>query len=254
MNNPHVETLFYRFVSENYNDKFDQAKPFKGSLDSFDVELADGILTVIPHKHYPDEESVKLAFEPLLHSWESAAFLDPSRYRVRFIYSHADVVDLSPTPSEGNIQGRSAGMAVVAGRITGVRGMPDYPAPAFNFAASSLTNELIDLLKRYHDRRIPLTAMTYLFLTTLEREFGNRKEVSKALNIQWDVLQMIGYLSDTTDPKHRRKARGQGPSKLSHNQVNWLETVGFVTAKRVGELNAGVTSISQIRMSDLPKL
>ena len=69
MNDPHVELLRYRFVSENPNDRFDSAKPLILSLGPFDIELNEGILEVHPQKHYPDIERAKQEFEPFLYEF-----------------------------------------------------------------------------------------------------------------------------------------------------------------------------------------
>src|SRR5687767_14998213 len=98
MNDPHVAKLYYRFISEDPTVLFENAQPLTITLGSFDVEIKDGVLVAGPQEHYSDEESAKAAFEPFLHSWESASFLSPSKFRIRFKFDHADVVDRNPTP------------------------------------------------------------------------------------------------------------------------------------------------------------
>ncbi len=251
MNDPHVEKLVYRFASENINDKFDNAKTLKTTLGNFEVELSENILSAFPHDHYPDEDSARIAFEPLMHSSESTAFLSSSRFRIYFRYLHADIVDRNPTPGVINLHVHSAVFAMTAGEVTLIREMPEYPPPEHNFLASALSDELIKHIKDYLDGRIPLAAMTNWFETILRREYGSREEVSKKLNIDLRVLNTLGLLSTSSDPIYGRKEGGPGPSKLNSDEIKWLVTVVFVLVKRIGEINSGVTATNKIKMSDL---
>jgi len=48
MNDPKVEEVFYRFISEDPNVKFDDAEPFLFTQMGFDFRLEKGVLTVHP--------------------------------------------------------------------------------------------------------------------------------------------------------------------------------------------------------------
>src|SRR5215208_6033168 len=98
MNDPHVKKLYYRFISEDPTVLFENAQPLTLTLGSFEVEIKDSVLVAIPHEHYSDEDSAKAAFEPFLHSWESSSFLSSSKFRIRFKFDQADVIDRNPTP------------------------------------------------------------------------------------------------------------------------------------------------------------
>ncbi len=66
MNDPHVEKLYYRFVSEDSDDRFEKAQPLTTTLGSFDIELREGLLIASPQAHYADEESARATFEPIV--------------------------------------------------------------------------------------------------------------------------------------------------------------------------------------------
>src|SRR6266496_4154774 len=97
MPDPHVEALYYKFVNENEGNSFEGVSPWKGTLGPFDVELRDGNLIAHPHDHHADRESARQVLEPYLRDWESAAFLK-GRYRIKFHYDRADVMDRAPEP------------------------------------------------------------------------------------------------------------------------------------------------------------
>ncbi|MEM2111891.1 MAG: hypothetical protein QXX08_08460 [Candidatus Bathyarchaeia archaeon] len=253
MNGPHVEALYYRFINENPNDRFDEAVPLITTVQDFDIELNGALLTVKPKLHFSDIDSAKAAIDPILKSWESAAFLDIGRYRIRFVFKNAKVIDRKPSPGL-NIVLDPVELVVTAETVTVIRGNTKYPAPSLTFRSSELTDELVDLIKRYHDGQIPLAAMTNWFETILRREYGNRDRVSKNLFVQKKVLATMGRLSESSDPVHGRKAKGQGPSQISPNEIRWLEAVAIRLVERIGEINAGSQTLSTISMSDFPQI
>ena len=255
MNDPHVANLFYRFISEDPSVLFDKAQPLTLNLGSFEVEIKDGGLVATPQEHYSDEESAKAAFEPFLHAWESTAFLRPSKYRIRFKFDHADVIDRNPTPGQVTLYARGIVSTATMGTPVITLHVSKYPEPDPNFVASLLTDELIFRLQQYKDGRQTLPHVGYYILERLEQEIagGKRKQLAKILNVDFDVLDKIGRFSNKPDARIGRHASSTN-DPLSDNEVNWLEEAIFRLVRRAGEINSGSQTLPFITMSDLPYL
>ena len=255
MNDPHVEALHYRFISEDPSDLFDKAHPLAMQLGDFEVELRGEKLAIKPLVHYATQAEAKAAVEPYLRSWESAAFLSPSRFQIRFKFESANVIDRDPDPHNLTISLSAAAVGVSTARATLTRSMSKFPAPDVTFLASKLTDELIDRIKRYRDGREPLASMAYWMLNRLEKEYGGRQQISRELKVHKDVLQELGRLSETSDPEHGRKAKPHGgPTRLTQAQVKWLDETIVQLVRRVGEVSANVNSRQQLSMRDLPPI
>lgn len=254
-NDPHVVSLRYQFSSEADSDKYDDAAPLKTTLGPFDVELADNTLIVRPRDHYPSANEAKEVLEPLLRSWESSALLQSGRYKIRFNYVSAEVIDRNPPPTdESTVHLKaSAGAYIVTGvSATLTRRMSAYPAPDPSFQASPLTDEFISRLKQFYDGREPLTSMANWVLTRLEKEYGNRDGIADTLNVSSNVINDLGKLAASTDPQHGRKAKGNAPSSLSPSDLKLIQTIVERLIQRVGEVEASgqVSSLPQITRSD----
>ena len=258
MNDPHVEKLYYRFISENPGDSFEKAQPLTITLGSFSVEIHDGQLVATPKDHYPGEESAKVEFEPILHSWESSAFLSPIKLRIRFKFDHADVIDRNPTPGlvSLHVHGVETIFTLGTPTLTVVHNL--YPSPDTGFVASSLTDELIYRLQQYKDGRQTLPHVAYYILDKLEQEFGEgkkgkRTEAAKVLNVNYAVLDKFGNYSNKPDVRIGRHA-SRHDIPLTREELVWLEEVAFRLVRRVGEINAGTTPLSPIGMDSFPPI
>lgn len=264
MNDPHVEKLYYRFISESPEDNFEKAQPLAITLGSFDVEIRDGRLCAIPQDHFPDEESAKTAFEPLLRSWESAAFLSPNKLRIRFKFDRAYIIDRNLTPGVIELNAAHISISAYACGIAATVDHHLYPPPDMNFAASALTDELIYRLRQYKDGRQALPHVAYYILDRLEQEYfqgksgksektEKRKVLVRQLKIEGTVLDKFGSYSNKKDAKiGRHGSRIDTP--LTSEELNWLEEVAFRIVKRVGEINSGINNLPDIKLSDFSKV
>lgn len=260
MNDPHVEKLYYRFSSEDPTDMYDKAIPMVAKYESFDIEMKEGVLTAIPHAHYPDIESAKIAFETLIRSWEAVAFLSPGRYRIHFRFDRADVIDRNPTPGVISIHVNSAISLSSAMNVTVSRSMSKYPEPDMKFVASDLTEELIYRLKQYKDGRETLPQVAYYVLERLEHHFVKdgeknvRDKLGQILRVDKAILKQIGNFSNKTDSRIGRHASNQD-ALISGKELAWLEEAVFQLVKRAGEIgNVKLTDLPQIEMKDLPEI
>lgn len=251
MNDPHVVSLHYQFSSEVSTDDYSKAAPLKTTLGPFDIELEDSILTVRPHNHYPNSKEAQAAFEPYLRSWESSVLLHPGRYRIKFTYKSAKVIDRAPSPGKHSLyaEGRAYGVSGHVATLT--RGVARYPGPYLSFQASALTDELITRFKQYLDGQEPLTSMANWVLTRLIREYGSSKEVASALNVSSRVINNLSRLAASTDPVHGRKAAGSGPNSLSGKDITRIQDIVVCLIQRVGEVEAvGQAELRQITWND----
>lgn len=262
MNDPHVVSLRYKFVSEDPSDIFDKAEPLKTSFGPFEIELRDNTLVAKPHDHYPDPDSAKAALEPYLRSWESNAFLHPGRYRIRFTYVTAEVIDRNLPASRGatyHLRASAGAITITGNSATLSRRMAKFPAPDPSFQASDLTDLLISRFKQYRDGREPLPGMAYWILRNLEDNYGHgsgsqkRDTTAKRMGVDPKVLNKMGELTgQIDDPEIGRKPGGTQQRKYSTDELTWLEAVVARLIRRVGELNAGGTNLQQITLGDLP--
>jgi len=258
MNDPKVEELYYRFISDNQNDKFDDAKLLEFSEQGFDFRLDKGMLTARPQKKYSSPDQAKMDVEPILKAWEFSAFVKDNRHRIRFIYHDAKVIDLKPDTNGVTITLQSAYLVATAETVTVAMNNPVYPTPENNYKTSELTDELVNRLKQYTDGRETLPSMAYYILDRLEFVFaGNEKnrrvKLSKILNIDWKVLDKLGKLSNRSDTKIGRHGDRE-PFPLTQEQLRWLEKAVFRLVERVAEYNFEKNNIITIKMDDFPPL
>lgn len=257
MNNPHVEALYYRFISENPNDDFNAAQEVSVKLGNFEVTLRNDELIAKPTEHIPDEKSAIEALEPYLHAWEDRAFLEHSHFRIRFIYKRANIIDLNPNPNSLEISLGTLELSATAEVISIHRSMDTYPDPPTNFSSSQLMNELIYRLKSFKDGREQIPTVAYAILDRLESTFseGNRrKQLAEWLHFDEIVLENLGNFSNKRD---QQIGRHMGPDNqpITALEKVWIEQVAFRIVQRVGEINAhAATTLHIIRMSDFPPL
>ncbi len=257
MPDPHVQALYYRFKSLSELDTFDKAVPLSGSLGDFDFTLESGVLVAHPRSHYPGSESARDALEPYLSSWERHALLSEANHRIQFEYDHANVVDRDPDPGNvvvypDTIRVRAIAFAATIKRDNGV-----YPMPDPGFVTTPLTDRLAERLRRVRDGEAEAPAAAYYVLTALDADYGGgrknaRKKAATAMAVDFEILGMLGKLTDRRDPDVGRKA-GTAPMPLTAAELWWLRAAMQALIRRTGELAAG-TPVRMLWMSDLPAL
>lgn len=255
MNDPKVEALYYRFVSDNPNDQFDDAKPQAFTLQEFNFSLEKAILTVRPQIKYSSVDQAREKIDPILRKWEFSAFIENKSHRIRFVFQDANIVDLNPDTKGVAISLRSAYMVGVAESVTVNIQNPDYPSLINSYTTSELTDELTFRLKQYTDRNELPTQMAYYILERLEyilvgKTKNARKKLAEILIVDFDVLQKLGELSNRSDPKIGRHGNRE-PLPLTQDQINWLEQVAFRLVARVAEYNNDKNNLKSISMKDL---
>jgi len=258
MNDPKVEALYYQFVSDNPNDKFDDAKPLIFTEKGLDFNLDKGVLTICPQKKYPSPDQVKIEVEPILRAWEFSTFVRDNHHRIRFIYRDAKVIDLHPDPGSYTLNAQTGHFILVGENVTLTVNNSVYPNPESNYITSELTDELVDRLKQYTDGRETLPSMAYYILDRVEyvlvgKEKNKRNKLAEILKIQWKVLDELGKLSNRSDTKIGRHGNEE-PIPLTQGQINWLEHVSFRLVARVAEYNFDKNNLKLITLDDFPPL
>jgi hypothetical protein len=258
MNDPHVESLHYRFeaLDPTLHD-FSNAAPLDVRLADFSCRLADGRLVANPQQHHADAQSAREELEPYLEAWSAATEgSDPNGLRFRFTYVDAKTIDRASAemqPDGGvflHVEGLDHARALGSARLS-IRysRYPDPPPPYFDF-----TPDVEALLARLRGARqdpIWLLAAAYWTLTTLETLAGGRHQIPATFHISRNVVDHLGRLSSRHDPRLGRKVKGT-PQPLTASEIQWLQAVLQRIVIRVGDVQGGNPSPAQITMADLP--
>lgn len=263
MNDPKVTELYYKFISDNPQDLFDNVTPLDFSNQAFDFHLENGLLTVRPKVKYPSPDLAKNELEPFLRDWELSAYLSSSHHRIRFAFQDANIIDLNPDPNtyDETIRLQSVYSVTAAENVTLTVHNWTYPNPETNSKASSLTDELVTRLKLLQDQREHPTSVARYILEKLEKVVANKTKnrknkrigLAQELKIDQEVLNKLGELANTTDPIMGVHA-DIVVRQLQPEEKSWLEHVSFLLVTRISEYDKDPKRLIQITMNDLPKL
>lgn len=248
-----VKALYYRFVSDLENDRFDEASPLTARRGDFDCSLVDGLLTAVPIVELKDRETAREALEPHLRDWEQDAYLSPRAFSFHFQYERSDIEALDPDPGNVYVFPEAAvGRGTAFGAAAVIRRNSEYPPPYPTYRRTPVTENLVARLRRTRDGREPWPAFANFVLTQLEADFGGRKGAAAGLVISRVVLDKLGRICAKRDPDIGRKA-GRTPETISPAEGAWLEAVVVRLIRRVGEHASGGT-LTQVTMADFPPL
>src|SRR5215211_5969117 len=175
MNDPHVEALHYRLVSDETEATFDAPPAREADRGAFQVRLADGILTVTMTDHHATEASARAQIEPYLRAWSIKTALDYPRLLMQFDYIGPTIVDRDPPPAPPGsvvvpVQPLRMSVRSLQARVPIGPAVPrEYPEPPVGFLASPDVEALWQRYDGYVHTREPLLTMAYFCLTVLER-------------------------------------------------------------------------------------
>lgn len=251
MNDPHVESLSYRFRVLDERHDYSAASAWHGQLDDFEAHLEGDTLVATPTPHFSSENEARAALEPLLRSWELRADLEDS-IPIRFSFETAKAVDRQPTSGQIVVQINAASEISIANDLAVRVGHASFPLPAHTLLAE---NGLVrDLLASVHDirsREQRLLVGAYLFLTRLEYEFGGSlAAAAKGAAVSEPVLRKLSELSVVNDPSQRRKVKGP-ERQLSEAERMWLDEALRRITIQAAQIAAGGAP-PQLTMADLP--
>ena len=248
MNDPHVESLRYRFEPTEGN-KFD-APPIVWDTAEVHFDLGNGYLIARPKVHYPDIEHALADIDPLVWAWEVEAGIKYKQREFRFRFVGGEVIDRRPTP--GVIE--SSGTMTATGSLSAVLTRGNYPPPPGQFTATPDVLVMWERYARYREGAESLPSMAYFCLTVFNGLAGGITEAASEYNISEAILKKLGNLTSTKgDPSMARKAPQRGPYKpLTKREIDWLETAVLAIIRRLGEAAISPTSLRKITMADLP--
>jgi hypothetical protein len=252
VNDPHVEVLYYEFISLDDRHDFSQAAAWQGDLGGFDCHLAGGQLEARPQGHYPDLQSARDALEPHLRSWVIWSELNDG-IRIEFAAGGARVVDRAS--GDVAVEAQVASAMGIVGNATVRLGHSSYPSPApSGVSVSPLVSELMGWVRALREHQHPRLATADLFRTRLLFEYGGLDRAAAALNVTPQVLRKLGELSARNDPVHRRKVEGP-VARLTEAEHEWILAVLPKLTLQAAKIAAG-SNPPQLNMADpdLPTL
>jgi hypothetical protein len=246
MNDPHVESLEYRFVVATDSPIAFKSDPLDHETEDFTLHLERGRLAVSMKTHHATEKDAREQVERLLRSWEVDQALPYGRRVLRFDFEDAKIIDRKPSHTGGVIG--MAGEVNIAGQIAVLRVSRQYPLPPVDFVASTNVLTLWNRYEQYVEGHDRLAGMAWFCFNTAVPK-GPSEASSKSLNICRKVLKK---LKDLAGGRGERKLPSQGP--YSAQEKEWLEAAIRMLIRRVGEIAAEAKELRKITMADLPKL
>jgi hypothetical protein len=255
---PHVESLIYRVETEG-TLHFQHPRPLDHQTLAFDLRVEDGRLTMTMKDHYASRDEAREAVKSFLEGWEiDWALRNGGRREMKFVYEKANLVDREPRPPGATVINLEAGDSMfVGGEVLVVVNVSAYPAPPSAFRVSPDVETLWNRYEGFMKGKEPLLSMAYFCLTVVETVYGkgNRRDASKALQIDPKVLNKLGELTERGDAATARKVK-PGPARLlSGAELAWVDEAIRVIIRRAGNLVAGGTPEPVwLRLKDLPTL
>jgi hypothetical protein len=263
VNDPHVETVKYRFVPDE-SLQFNSPPPLEHETDAFKLRLQDEVLTVWLKDHYASEEDAKEAVDSYLQVWAVYEALESRRRRkLRFDYQGAKIVDRDPSSHDNGVRRTaSASLGVSWSTAEAVETRGDYPEPPRNFALSPDVATMWERYEGYLKGREPLLSMAFFCLTVLQYSARNapvkgneRKKANRTYNLDNNVLDTLGKLTTNLgNAETARKAGGEGRPPTP-SEKEWIERCVLALVRRAGEYAADPQKIfPKLMMPDQPKL
>ena len=256
MNDPHVETLFYR-VEHSPFVIYETVQSCERELPECRIKIERDQAIVEPKGHFSTAEEARAVVEPFLRAWELSAALDLDDPEVlRFVHQRTQIIDRAPGTlpgSYGEAHGHATAHAVIA------KVLDRYPAPPTGFAVNSEVKAMFDRWSRYVKHRDRLGDAANLCLTILEDSTHATKKRRDAAATKYtiapEVLSQLGRLAGTKGGSlHGRK--GVAVDKdYTDSEVAWLEAALKKLIRRAAEVAHGpLATRPLITMRDLPEL
>jgi hypothetical protein len=221
INDPHVESLEYRFVSDATR-VFKNPPPLEHEGHDFKLRLDNNLVVVTLKTHYSTEAEARGVVDRFLKGWELDQALASGRRALRFEFEKAVVINRNPPKGIVLLAG-TATITMTANPATLTVTSQHYPAPPTNFVASVDVESLWNRYEGHLLGREPLLSMGYFCLSAVEALHGGRKLAAEALNIDPAVLSKLGELTSTRgDALTARKQDGKSPHPLTPPEERWI--------------------------------
>ncbi len=240
MNDPHIQRLRYKAIPVSFIDLM-EGSTVEVETPHFRARLADGELNLEMRTHFASEVEARRLADPFVDGWTIVTGLRAGHAEICFELISADIIDLSPVPSDGNYGWGAIRLPVIQFHATGTP-LPikkGYPKPSVNFSA---TPEVEILWARYQaciEGRESLLSVAYFCLTFVENlAGGGPQRTSKKYKISRNVFDRISRLTggERGDYLTARKVVSKDPPKpLTQVDLRWLDAAIRIIIWRLGE-------------------
>lgn len=258
MNKPHIEKLFYKIITKG-NVDYEDAPDVSSENEIFKMVTSDKQVSFEMKKHFSSEQDAKIATDQFLNMWEITIGLENDPDDIGFKFDRSEIVDLEPNKNENNVNlfASVCEHIHIVEHITVHVSRHKYPEPPDQFSISPDVETMYLRYKAYREGRDKLLSMAYLLLTVVQSKSANRREVSKKLRVEKEILDTLGELCSTKgDESEARKAPKDGAFiPLSQKEREWVLAACKLLIKRCGEFEfCGTEHLCQLKMDSLPSL
>ncbi len=256
MNDPHVESLYYKLILSEGVD-YDKSMPLETENDNSKIVLDQRGATFYLKKHFATAVEARSVVEPFIKSWEVITALERNIDEFNLVFKKANIIDRNPPPDTGTtLQVAAADMIIFGSRVELKVSRGNFPDPPSNFSLSPDAETLYIRYKGYRQGCETLNAMAYTCLTILEASAGSRNKAASKYNISMRILNRLANLCTEKGDKHEaRKAPKDGKyDPLTPQEKAWIESAVKILIRRTGEWAYNpAAQLHQITMTELPE-
>lgn len=261
MNDPHVESLFYRI---EHSDSVDYAKapPLELPEPKFTIRIKNEWARIDMRDHYSAERDARDVVEPFLRLWELTAALNRNPGEWQFVYDRANIIDRNPAPGVSIFAG-SGEINISGGDVRVSHSRATFPPPPVGMERNTAVDFMFYRYCMWREGRTTLTDAANCCLTMLEFSAGDgqttlqpyRKAASQHYAIEYGVLNTLARLAATKGGMEEARKANAAHADFTPAEREWLTALIPILIRRAAEVAFDRTpSHPQITMADLPPL
>ncbi len=255
MNDPHVQTLYYR-VKHSERVTYENARSLEFENEAFQLRIENGVIEITMKVHLTTREDACAKVEPFLREWELTASLEFWPGDFEFVYDRATVIDRNPTPGVYNLYLSTFTNESTFGKQLLQADLLKYPDPPSGIARDADVELMFAAYCQYRAGERNFGGAAYYCLTALEgpKRHKRRQHAASRYAVDEAVLSKLGELTDNKGGKQARKAKGAGAA-FTVAEKRWLEETMKQLIRRAAEVAYDPSaSRPQITMAGLPPL
>jgi hypothetical protein len=263
MRYPHVARLRYRLETTDETSGFVDPLPVERQTEAFYMRLDENVVRFSMRKHHDTEAGARERVEQYLRGWEvSAALQFGGRPAFRFVFEHAEILDLDPppptppgSPQTVELSALSVGTSSAFATLHVTRG--SYPEPPDDFHLTEDVEVMWSLYDSYREGRDRLLPMAYSCLSRLVYRAGNLEQAANQYRVSQRVLRTLSELTSTLGARVEARKLGKGSKNRAPTaeEKMWIETLVRILIRRAGEVaHDPHKAWPVIAMDNLPKL
>ena len=237
---PHVMALHYRVAS---NDAVIYKKTPRRvqQLESFDVVVEDGAVTIELHEHHTDETSARAAVRYYLEEWEFQADLTIGVGNFRLEFVRAEIVDRDPLPGDQHVPSWVTLASMRLPRFPVQVCHPSLPREVTVNFEDALFAAMRQRYVMYSRDPDTLTAVAYSCLSCLEKTVpaGQRiQAVAELYGIPFHDIDRVGQLAANKGGREGSRKAEAMENDLTEEETAFLADMVRLMIRRRGELTA----------------